>query len=85
MKVEVRKMRSYRTRSYSQIARYKAKRYIEFTISKYEQYGVEVGKQVEQECMDAFSNSYRCPLITLRAAGIYGRKMREYKRRKGIE
>ena len=78
-------MRSYKTRSYSQIARYKAKRYIEFTIDQYERYGTEVGKQVEQECMNAFSNSYRNPLIAGRAAGIYGRKIREYKKRKGIE
>ena len=85
MKVEVRNMRNYRARSYSEVARYKAKRYIEFTIEQYEQYGVEVGKQVEQECIDAFNNSYRCPLIITRAAGIYGRKIREYKRRKGIE
>lgn len=85
MKVEVRKMMNYKAHSYSQIARRKAKFYIKFTISQYEQYGIEVGKQVEQECMDAFSNSYRHPLISLRAAGIYGRKMREYKRRKGIE
>lgn len=85
MKVEVRKMRSYRTRSYSQIARHKAKFHIKYTIDQYEQYGIEAGKQAEQECMDAFSNSYRHPLIAYRAAGIYGRKIREYKRRKGIE
>lgn len=85
MKVEVRKMMNYKAHSYSQIARHKAKFHIKYTIDQYEQYGIEAGKRAEQECMDAFSNSYRCPLISMRAAGIYGRKMREYKRRKGIE
>jgi len=78
-------MRSYRTHSYSEWARDKAKLYFEFTVDQYEQYGAEVGKQVERKCVEAFAKSYRHPLITTRAAGIYGRKMREYKRRKGIE
>lgn len=81
---EVRVMRTYHPRSYSQQARRFAQRYIEVTISNYETNGVEAGQECERETVAYFSKSYRHPLITTRAAGIYGRKMREYKKKKGL-
>ena len=73
-------MRSYHAKSYSQQARKMANDLFNIVTNPYPWEDI-----TEQDAIDILINSYRHPLVRQRAAGIFGRKMREYKKRKNLQ
>ena len=77
--------RTYHSKSWSQQAREMAQKQFEiyvFYTENSERWLFNVTP--EQHAMSVFNYSYRHPLITTRAAGIFGRKVKEYKKKKGL-
>lgn len=81
-------MRTYHPQSWSQQAREMAdnmfNNVIYYTYTHPEKWPDVMKQTPEQAAIEFFQTSYRHPLIRERAAGRFGRLLREYKRKKNI-
>lgn len=75
-------MRSYHARSYSEQARAMGNHMFHQFLAQIE-LGTEI-KDAEKYIMDIINDSYRHKLVKQRAAARFGKKVREYKRKRGI-
>lgn len=75
-------MRNYHAKSYSEQAR-KMGNYMFYQFLALIELGTGVN-DAENYLMKAINNSYRHKLVKERAAARFGKKVREYKRKRGI-
>ena len=75
-------MKSYHARSYSEQAR-KMGNYMFYQFLALIDLGTEIN-DAEKYIMETINESYRHKLVKGRAAARFGKKVREYKRKRGI-